>query len=316
MGKVYNNLSIQIENLADSHIQKYEPNTPYSFKEQGHYYLFYVKTGQIQIVSMKNEFLVQKQQLLLVYCADIVHLFVSFSQADVMVFHFGEPSGNLLSIMNQPTDADSTVLSTLASIEYHMNIIQTIKSSKPSILYDKEIGNYFNVTSSILYAAFNSLLLLLIERHFSAALPEDIRFDYLSRARRGITYGTFSSPAAAPAVRTQQKHIYKDQLVNQVIKYMNDNLGASLSIDDIASEFLVGSANLKRIFKKETGQSIIHYFHVLKMEAAQTLIIKNEKSYTEIASLLGFNSVHHFSTAFKKYTGFPPSKFYQITMMK
>ena len=88
---------------------------------------------------------------------------------------------------------------------------------------------------------------------------------------------------------------------------MNDNLGASLSIDDIASEFLVGSANLKRIFKKETGQSIIHYFHVLKMEAAQTLIIKNEKSYTEIASLLGFNSVHHFSTAYK-YTGLPALK--------
>ena len=316
MGKVYNNLDIRIENLADSHIQKYEPNTPYSFKEQGHYYLFYVKNGQIQIISGKNEFLLQKQQLLIVCCTDIVHLFVSFSQAEVQVFHFGEASGNLLSVTDHIIDADNTILSMLASIEYRLNIIQTIKSSKPSILYDKEIGNYFNVTSSLLYAAFDSFLLMLIEQDFSAALPEDIRFDYLSKARRGITYGTFSSQNTAPAVRTQQKHIYKNQLVNQVIKYMNDNLGASLSIDEIAAEFLVGSANLKRIFKKETGQSIIHYFHVLKMEAAQTLIIKNEKSYTEIASLLGFNSVHHFSTAFKKYTGFPPSKFYQITMMR
>lgn len=316
MGKVYNSLDIRTENLADSHIQKYEPNTPYSFKEQGHYYLFYVKNGQIQIVSQKNEFLVQKQQVLIVYCEDIVHLFVSFSQADVMVLHFGESSGNLLPVTGRITDIHDSLLSMLASIEYRLNIIYTIKSSKPSILYDKEIGNYFNVTSSLLYATLDNFLLMLIEQLFSDALPEDIRFDYLSKARRGILYGTFSTQNSAPAARTPQKHIYKNQLVNQVIKYMNNNLGANLSIDEIAAEFLLGPSNLKRIFKKETGQSIIHYFHVLKMEAAQTLIIKNEKSYTEIASLLGFNSVHHFSTAFKKYTGYSPSKFYQITMMK
>lgn len=316
MGKLYNNLEMHIENLEDSHIQKYEPNTPYSFKEQDHYYLFYVKSGQIQIISQKNEFFVRSHQLLIVFCRDIIHLFASFSQADVTAFHFQESAGHLSLITDHIIEVEDHLAAMFASIEYRLNIIQNVKSSKPSILYDKEIGNYFNVNCSLLYSAFDNFLLTLIEQAFCAALPENIRFNYLSNIRQSITHGTISAQPLSPAVQPRQKHIYKNQLVNQIIKYMNDNLNANLSIDEIAAKFLIGSANLKRIFKKETGQSIIHYFHILKMDAAQTLIIKNEKSYTEIASLLGFNSVHHFSTAFKKYTGYSPSKFYQLMMMK
>ncbi|HAP9434296.1 TPA: helix-turn-helix domain-containing protein, partial [Enterococcus faecium] len=47
-----------------------------------------------------------------------------------------------------------------------------------------------------------------------------------------------------------------------------------------------------------------------KMEKAKRLVLENELTYTEIADILGFHSIHHFSSAFKKYTGLSPSKYY------
>lgn len=309
MGKLYNNLKINTIDLVNSHISKCEPNTPYSFNESGKYYFFYVKNGQVQIIHDKDEIILKKHQLTVVYCKETIHLFVSFVQSDVIVFHFNESTKNIEQILNIIHNSDDNSLPIISSIEYRLNIIQKIKSSKPSILYDKEIGNFFNVTSSLLYSSFNNLLLTLIELETINFLPNAIKLDFFNSVNHQSMPNKFFSQSL---VQTPQKFIYNNSLVNQIIKYMDDNLSSKLTIDDIAHEFLIGTANLKKIFKDETGQSIIHYFHSLKLDAAQTLIIKNEKSETEIASLLGFNSVHHFSTSFKKYTGYSPSKFYQI----
>ena len=45
------------------------------------------------------------------------------------------------------------------------------------------------------------------------------------------------------------------------------------------------------------------------MEKAKRLVLENELTYTEIADILGFHSIHHFSSAFKNIQGYP-SKYY------
>ncbi len=41
------------------------------------------------------------------------------------------------------------------------------------------------------------------------------------------------------------------------------------------------------------------------MEKAKRLVLENELTYTEIADILGFHSIHHFSSAFKNYRVIP-----------
>lgn len=105
--------------------------------------------------------------------------------------------------------------------------------------------------------------------------------------------------------------LYKNLLVNQVIAYMKLNLDKKLTIALIAQEFLVGSSNLKKIFKHETNTSIMTYFKTLKMTTAKKLVQQHQVNYTELAAQLGFSSSHHFSTAFKHYIGVSPSQYYK-----
>ncbi|HFV1519083.1 TPA: helix-turn-helix transcriptional regulator, partial [Enterococcus faecium] len=78
----------------------------------------------------------------------------------------------------------------------------------------------------------------------------------------------------------------------------------------LAQIFFISPASLKKHFRKVNGKSVISYFKELKMEKAKRLVLENELTYTEIADILGFHSIHHFSSAFKKYTGLSPSKYY------
>ena len=46
-----------------------------------------------------------------------------------------------------------------------------------------------------------------------------------------------------------------------------------------------------------------------KIERAKDLLIENELSVSEIAHELGFEDVHYFSRAFKKWTGMTPAQY-------
>lgn len=53
------------------------------------------------------------------------------------------------------------------------------------------------------------------------------------------------------------------------------------------------------------GKSVISYFKELKMEKAKRLVLENELTYTEIADILGFHSIHHFLQLLKNIQGYP-----------
>ena len=48
------------------------------------------------------------------------------------------------------------------------------------------------------------------------------------------------------------------------------------------------------------------YFIQMKIERAKELISEQIYTFTEISSMLGFNSIHYFSRTFKKSPACPP----------
>ncbi|HEX8334085.1 MAG TPA: AraC family transcriptional regulator [Segetibacter sp.] len=73
---------------------------------------------------------------------------------------------------------------------------------------------------------------------------------------------------------------------------------------------------LSSLFSEVEGITIEKYLINQKIEKVKELIIYDELSLSEIAYQLGYSSVAHLSTQFKKVTGLTPSHFRQVGQNK
>lgn len=80
-------------------------------------------------------------------------------------------------------------------------------------------------------------------------------------------------------------------------------------MDDVLRTICFSKSYITRLFREHTGESIMGYYNGLKITEAQKLISERCLSFTEIAELLCFNSIHHFSNSFKLNTGMTPTEY-------
>lgn len=73
---------------------------------------------------------------------------------------------------------------------------------------------------------------------------------------------------------------------------------------------------LTSLFSSTEGITIEHYIILQKIERAKELLKYGELTLSEIAYKLGYSSVAHLSSQFKKVTGMTASKFKSITENK
>jgi len=83
------------------------------------------------------------------------------------------------------------------------------------------------------------------------------------------------------------------------------------------SEYLAGILHkeyhyLSAVFSSVENTTIEQYFILQKIERVKEWLVYNEFTLSEIAFKLGYSSVAHLSTQFKKITGFTPSQFKQL----
>ncbi len=102
---------------------------------------------------------------------------------------------------------------------------------------------------------------------------------------------------------------HEQRVVEQINQYLEQNLSCTMTLDEICSQLLFSKTYLKQIYKKWTGDSIMHHFLLMKMNAARRLISEQQYTFTEIAQKLGFCSVHHFSRTFSRLVHLTPSEY-------
>ncbi len=117
-----------------------------------------------------------------------------------------------------------------------------------------------------------------------------------------------SSDKNAEVVFLDGKQFYSD-LAEVLMRFFRDNLGARLSLSDIADKFNYSRSFLCKTFKEETGESIMSCFNRLKIEEAKRLLSRTEKSVSEVAASLGFSDAKYFGALFKSHTGASPTEF-------
>lgn len=83
------------------------------------------------------------------------------------------------------------------------------------------------------------------------------------------------------------------------------------------SEIITGKLNrdytyLTNLFSETEGITIERYIILQKIEKVKEMLVYDEMSLTEIADEMGYSSVAHLSTQFKKMTGFTTGYFKSI----
>ncbi|MBQ8322420.1 MAG: helix-turn-helix transcriptional regulator [Clostridia bacterium] len=97
--------------------------------------------------------------------------------------------------------------------------------------------------------------------------------------------------------------------VGEVIRYLDENFLEKITIDNLAFLFRTNRSSLCREFKNATGKTIIEYINDKKLELAKEKIANSDKSFTQIAEDLHFESIHYFSRFFTQRTGLAPSEY-------
>lgn len=96
------------------------------------------------------------------------------------------------------------------------------------------------------------------------------------------------------------------KLTQDTLLYIKNNYKKKLTIQMICESAGYSAPHLSRTFKKETGQSIMDYLIMLKIEAAKSLILEKELPLSEIAAQVGYDDYNYFTHLFKKRVGCSP----------
>lgn len=99
--------------------------------------------------------------------------------------------------------------------------------------------------------------------------------------------------------------------VTELIHYSNNVNSIVRKSDYLVERLRMPYQKISRIFSKHEGITLERYILHQKMERVKELLLQNEHTLSEIAYLMDFSSVHHLSSAFKKYCGLTVSEFKQ-----
>lgn len=84
------------------------------------------------------------------------------------------------------------------------------------------------------------------------------------------------------------------------------HIGEPITIKALSRKVAMNECYLKKGFKEMFGSTIFDFYQSQRMEHAKYLLYEKGLNVTEVSVILGYSSISHFSTAFKKHTGLKP----------
>ncbi|MEM6736995.1 MAG: AraC family transcriptional regulator [Bacteroidota bacterium] len=101
-----------------------------------------------------------------------------------------------------------------------------------------------------------------------------------------------------------KKHEEKIRAVQEIL---TQKITGHVTINSLAQQVGTNVFTLKKGFKEIFGTTIFGYWNQVKMNEATSLLLDG-LSVSEVSAKVGYKNPQHFSTAFKRYFGYSPSK--------
>ena len=108
--------------------------------------------------------------------------------------------------------------------------------------------------------------------------------------------------------RTETAKDYESRLL-RVLTYIDDNLGDTLKLEDLAAVAYFSPFHFHRIFKGMIGETLGGYIRRRRLERAADRLLASDVAITDLALDAGFENSESFSRAFKGLFGVSPSHY-------
>jgi AraC family transcriptional regulator len=95
--------------------------------------------------------------------------------------------------------------------------------------------------------------------------------------------------------------------------YLHDHIGDDVSLGSLARVVGLSPFHLAREFRREVGMPPHRYLTWLRMERARDLLERSNLPVTEICRIVGFGTLSHFGSTFRRHVGASPSEYRRRT---
>lgn len=93
--------------------------------------------------------------------------------------------------------------------------------------------------------------------------------------------------------------------IQKAISILESQFDQKITIRHLSKQVGINECDLKRLFKKNTGQTIGHFLLVTRMKYAQSLLKKGVPT-EHVANQIGYSSVQYFKRIFEQHFGYMP----------
>lgn len=101
----------------------------------------------------------------------------------------------------------------------------------------------------------------------------------------------------------------ENSIVGRTLQYIADHVYDRLSVETVAKETGVSASHLTALFRRQMSISPGEYIRRVKLEESKTLIREGKMNFSQIAAVLHYSTIHHFSRQFKENFGISPSEY-------
>ncbi len=113
------------------------------------------------------------------------------------------------------------------------------------------------------------------------------------------------------AVRKRREELERKPVLN-AIRYVQENYGQKILLEDIAEMAGFNASYFSEIFKKETGKNFTAFLLEVRIEESKAMLRDTNKTVYEIAADVGYKDAKFFSQQFTKTVGIKPKEYRRL----
>jgi AraC family transcriptional regulator len=102
--------------------------------------------------------------------------------------------------------------------------------------------------------------------------------------------------------------------LTRVKSFVEENLSASIGVDDLAAVAGLSPFHFARQFRKATGVTPLRFVMSRRVERAKDLLLEDDLTLADVGLAVGFADQSHFTSVFKRFTGLPPRRWRGVVM--